>query len=58
MMTEVIKWTIELIAILLIWLAVGYKRKNHLTPFTDKSWWVQFILIVVAVILIKNLYKI
>jgi hypothetical protein len=58
MITEVIKWTIELIAILLIWLAVVYKRKNHLTPFTTKHWWGQFILIVVAVILIKNIYKI
>ena len=56
-MTEIIKFLIELIAILLIWIAVDYKRKNKFTPFVNKEWWLQFILIVIAVVIIKNLYK-
>jgi hypothetical protein len=56
-MTDLIKFVIELIAILLIWVAVDYKRKNKFTPFVNKEWWFQFILIVIAVVIIKNLYK-
>tara|TARA_R110000737_G_scaffold230284_1_gene243827 strand:+ start:197 stop:370 length:174 start_codon:yes stop_codon:yes gene_type:complete len=56
-MTDSIKFVIQLIAILLIWVAVGYKRKNKFTPFVNKEWWLQFILIVIAVVIIKNLYK-
>ena len=56
-MTDLIKFGIELIAMFLIWIAVDYKRKDKFTPFINKEWWVQFILIVIAVVIVKNLYK-
>jgi arginine exporter protein ArgO len=58
MNTEVSKFIVELIAISLIWFAAMHKREKPLKPFTSKSWWVQFTLIVIAVILIKNIHKI
>ena len=56
-MTEITKFIIELIAISLIWIAVNYKRKEEGTPVVNKEWWLQVSLRVIAVVIIKNLYK-
>jgi hypothetical protein len=53
-----LKLGIELIAILMIWIAAGYKRPKEyrLTPL-EKGWWVQLILVATALTIIKVLYK-
>ncbi len=53
----IIKFIIELIAILLIWIAVGYKREKEYLPFYNKEWWLQFAMIFIAVAILKNTHK-
>jgi hypothetical protein len=45
---------IELIAITLIWIAIGYKREVEIKLF-HKHWFVQLALVVVAVVMLKAL---
>lgn len=52
-MTFIIKFFIEVFAILLIWTAINYKRKKILTPFISRHWWIQFTLVVSAIVIFK-----
>lgn len=50
----IIKLIIETVAFVLIWIAVDYKRcGNSKIEFLSKDWFVQYLLLVVAVITLK-----